>query len=374
VDAGRVNVLMVTPHLPPHQAANALLPHLLGQGLAQRGHSVQYLTFGPSASAPAVSYVKRRSRRLRVTRLPQALEAVETWIKARPMIAAADVVHVHSSTWMNHVAARMAVSRRKPYVLTHYGTEIWHHDGRDPVFRRFNRDARHVAFYSRALLDKAKELAVPSRAASVVYPPVAEAFRPLLPSQREDVRRRYAKSGGPLLLNVKRLHPLADQHTLLRAMAELARARPDATLLVAGTGEEEAALKTLAAELALGERVRFLGLVPNDEVALLQGGADLFVLSSVLEATPTVALEALACGTPVVSTDNPGGVELREAFGDDVEVVPKRDPAALARAVLAFLEAPRRTRPRSDRVIEDRFRLPGVVDRYLALYREALGA
>ena len=44
-----MNVLMVTPHLPPHQAANALLPHLLGQELAQRGHSVRYLTFGPPA-------------------------------------------------------------------------------------------------------------------------------------------------------------------------------------------------------------------------------------------------------------------------------------------------------------------------------------
>jgi len=365
---------MVTPHLPPHQAANALLPHLLGQGLAQRGHAVQYLTFGPSASAPGVSYVQRRSRRLRVTRIPQALEAMETWMRARPMIAAADVVHVHSSTWMNHVAARMAVSRRKPYVLTHYGTEIWHHDGRDPVFRRFNREARHVAFYSRALLEKATELAVPSRESSVVYPPVAEAFRPLLPRQREEFRLRYAPAGGPLLVNVKRLHPLADQHTLLRAMAEVVRARPDATLLVAGVGEEESSLKALATSLDLAERVRFLGLVPNDEVASLQGAADLFVLSSVLEATPTVALEALACGTPVVSTDNPGGVELREAFGDDVQVVPKRDPPALARAVLAFLDAPRRTRPSSDRIIQEKFRLPGVVDRYLALYREAVGA
>jgi glycosyltransferase involved in cell wall biosynthesis len=105
----------------------------------------------------------------------------------------------------------------------------------------------------------------------------------------------------------------------------------------------------------------------------LQGGADLFVLSSVLEATPTVALEALACGTPVVSTDNPGGVELHESFGEDVEVVPKQDPGALAQAILRFLAAPRRTRPRSEKTIEERFRLPGVVDRYLALYREALG-
>jgi glycosyltransferase involved in cell wall biosynthesis len=369
-----MNVLMVTPHLPPHQAANALLPHLLGQGLAQRGHAVAYLTFGPPAGAPGVSYVKRRSRRLRVTRIPQVLEAVETWTRARPLLAAADVVHVHSSTWMNHVAARMAASRRKPYVLTHYGTEIWHHDGRDPAFRRFNREAHHVAFYSRALLDKARELAVPARAASVIYPPVAESFHPLLPRQREDVRRRYAPAGGPLLLNVKRLHPLADQHTLLRAMAEVVRARPDAVLLIAGAGEEEAALRSRAAQLGLGESVRFLGLVPNDEVAALQGGADLFVLSSVLEATPTVALEALACGTPVVSTDNPGGVELAETFGDDVALTPKGDAAALAQAVLAFLAAPRRTRPQSDRAIQERFRLPGVVERYLGLYREAAGA
>jgi glycosyltransferase involved in cell wall biosynthesis len=210
------------------------------------------------------------------------------------------------------------------------------------------------------------------RAESVIYPPVADAFRPMLPRQRDAVRRRYAPSGGPLLLNVKRLHPLADQQTLLCAMAEVVRARPEVVLLIAGTGEEEAALKAQAARLGLGDSVRFLGLVPNDEVAALQGGADLFVLSSVLEATPTVALEALACGTPVVSTDNPGGVELRETFGDDVEVVPKQDPPALAAAILRFLAEPRRTRPDSEKRIEERFRLPGVIDRYLALYREAV--
>ena len=368
-----MNILMVTPHLPPHQAANALLPHLLGEGLAQRGHSVQFLTFGPPAGAQGVSYVRRRSRRLRVTRIPQALEAVETWVRARPLIARADVVHVHSSTWMNYVAARLAVSGGKPYVLTHYGTEIWHHDGRDAAFRRFNRDARHVAFYSRALMERAGALAVPVRAGSVIYPPVADSFRPMLPRQREAVHRRYAPSGGPLLLNVKRLHPLADHHTLLRAMEDVVRARPDAMLLIAGAGEERAALEAFAARRGLSESVRFLGLVPNDEVAVLQGGADLFVLSSVLEATPTVALEALACGTPVVSTDNPGGIELHETFEEDVEVVPREDAPALARAILRFLADPRRTRPSSVRCIEERFRLPGVVDRYLALYREAVG-
>ncbi|MBI3932555.1 MAG: glycosyltransferase family 4 protein [Acidobacteria bacterium] len=366
-----MNVLMVTPHLPPHQAANALLPHLLGSGLAARGHSARFFTFGDGPDADGVTYVRRRSRSLRATRIPQALEAAETWWKGGPLVEAADVVHIHSNTWMNQVAARLAARHGKPYLLTHYGTEIWHHDGKDAVFRALNRDARHVTFYSQALLERARALEVPLPASSVVYPPVADGFHPLPPERREEVRRRHGVRGA-LLLNVKRLHPLADQATLLDAMARVRARRDDVALLVAGTGEKEAELKEQAARLGLDQgAVRFLGLVPNAEVADLQAAADLFVLSSVLEATPTVALEALACETPVVSTDNPGGVELAGLFGDDVRVVPRKDAEALAEAILAFLDAPRRTHGATKDLVAGRFRLDGVVERYLALYREA---
>jgi glycosyltransferase involved in cell wall biosynthesis len=347
------------------------LPHLLGNGLRERGHEVSFLTFGEQASRSGIAYVRRR-RALRATRLPQALEAAETWWKSKALLRHADVVHVHSNTWMNQVAARLAWRERKPYVLTHYGTEIWHHDGKNPAFRRLNERARHVTFYSKALLDRARELNVPLPACSVVYPPVADVFRPASEEQRLATRRKHVPDGVPLLLNVKRLHPLADQATLLRAFAQVRERRPDAVLLVCGTGEEEPRLRAVCAELGLGDSARLLGLVPNDEVALLQGASDLFVLSSVLEATPTVALEALACGTPVVSTDNPGGLELGALFGADVTVVPREDPGALALAVLAFLERPRRTQPQSAALIDERFRLAGVVERYLAVYREAL--
>jgi glycosyltransferase involved in cell wall biosynthesis len=371
-----MNVLMVTPHLPPHQAANALLPHLLGQSLARRGHAIEFLTFGSGADrdGQGVRFVRRGSKHFRATRLPQATEAARTWWKSRPMLARAEVVHVHSSTWMNQVAARLARRAGKPYVLTHYGTEIWHHDGHDGRFRRFNREAAHVTFYSRALLERARALAVPLRASSVVYPPVADVFRPLAEEERAAVRRRVAPEAGPLLLNVKRLHPLADQATLLAAFAEVRRQRADAVLLIAGSGEREGPLKAQAAALGLGAAVRFLGLVPNEEIALLQAAADLFVLSSVLEATPTVALEALACGTPVVSTDNPGGVELAGMFGTDVAVVPKSDAGALAQAVVERLTEPRRTLEETARTIAERFRLEGVTERYLGLYAGALAS
>ena len=366
-----MNVLMVTPHLPPLQAANALLPHLLGQALIARGHGVSFLTFGPGPDAGGIHYVRRRGQRLRATRVPQALEAVETWWRGRAPLSQADVVHVHSNTWMNQVAGRLAERAGKPYLLTHYGTEIWHHDGKDPVFRRLNRGAHHVTFYSQALLARGRELGVPLRAASVVYPPVADAFHPLDAGERRAVRHHYVREGDALLLNVKRLHPLADHATLLAAMARVRQQRRDAILLIAGAGETEAALKAQAAALGLEGGVRFLGLVPNEQVATLSGAADLFVLSSLLEATPTVALEALAAGTPVVSTDNPGGVELSEIFGDEVRVVPKQQPEALAQAILDFLAAPRRVSERAQATLAARFRIDGVAERYLALYREA---
>jgi glycosyltransferase involved in cell wall biosynthesis len=366
---------MVTPHLPPHQAANALLPHQLGLGLTARGHIVRYLTFGSGPDRDGVSFVRRGSRRLRKTRLPQALEAMATWRKGAPLVREADVVHVHSNTWMNQVAAGLAARHRRPYVLTHYGTEIWHHDGRDRAFRRMNARARHVTFYSQALLDRARELQLPLPAASVVYPPVADAFRPRSMAEREIVRRRYLPGGeGALLLNVKRLHPLADHATLIDALARVVRERRDTVLVVAGSGESEGRLRRQAQDLGLAQAVRFLGLVPNEELAPLQSAADLFVLSSVLEATPTVALEALASGTPVLSTNNPGGAELHGLFADDVAVVERQDPPALAAAVLSFLAAPRRTRESSAQLIAERFRLPCVVRAYLDLYLEAARA
>lgn len=364
---------MVTPHLPPHQAANALLPHLLGRALEERGHQALFFSFGDGPDREDTSFVRRRSRRLRRTRVPQALEAAETWWKGSPLVKRADIVHVHSNTWMNQVAARLCERQGRPYVLTHYGTEVWHHDGKDPAFRRLNQRARHVTFYSQALLARARELLLPLPACSVVYPPVDDAFGACSEAEREAARREYLPQGGFLLVNVKRLHPLADQKTLLAAMARVCGTRKDVSLVIAGSGEQEAALKEQARRLGLGAAVRFLGLVPNQDVAKLQAAADLFVLSSVLEATPTVALEALASGTPVVSTDNPGGVELQGLFGDDVVVVPKGDPARLADALLGFLEAPRRTREQTAATIAERFRIPGVADRYIALYAEACG-
>jgi glycosyltransferase involved in cell wall biosynthesis len=177
-----------------------------------------------------------------------------------------------------------------------------------------------------------------------------------------------------LLLNVKRLHPLAGQRTLIDAMTDVVRVFPDARLVICGTGALLEELKGAARSASVERHVIFAGLVDNATVARYCAAADLFVLPSLLEALPTVAVEALACGTPVVSTDNPGGLELNGVFGSDVAVVATEQPVALGKAILEFLHDKRRTLPATREAIEREFRPAAVAAQYWDIYNELIQA
>ncbi len=372
---------MVTPHLPPDLAANALLPQLLGDGLVARGHDVSYVALTPRQATPdnvvkkaGVLYIHRPPSGLaRRLRLSQFSTAAEVLLKATKPISIADVVHVHSNTLMNQVSAAVASSRGRPFILTHYGTEIWHYRRKrlfDP-FLWMNRHAAHVTYYSRRLLERSLELGIEPNHHSVVYPPVDRRFRAFSTEERQQARRSLGVADGPLLLNVKRLHPLAGQRYLVEAMPEIRERCPNARLWIAGEGESRAELVSLVGKLNLGEAVRFLGSVDHHELPSYYAAGDLFVLPSILEAFPTVAAESLACGTPVVTAAHPGGSELKELFPKDVAVVPLRDPSALAGAILAALSSPVRSSEETLRRIEEEFRPESALDKYLALYDEA---
>ena len=175
-----------------------------------------------------------------------------------------------------------------------------------------------------------------------------------------------------MILNVKRLHELAGQRFLIDAFARLARTRHDVRLVICGTGPLRGDLEAQAAALGVADRVTFTGLVPNDEVARYAAVADVFALPSLLEALPTVAVEALASGTPVVSADHPGGVELHELFGDDVQVVPKGQVMELADALDESLRSPVRVLPATLDLVARHFSPEAVQRAYEAVYEHAL--
>ncbi|HET8706067.1 MAG TPA: glycosyltransferase, partial [Pseudomonadales bacterium] len=115
------------------------------------------------------------------------------------------------------------------------------------------------------------------------------------------------------LLNVGRLHPDKDQATLIRAFAAVAQRLPDTDLVILGKGKLEQALKALAEELGVAERVRFLGFV-NDARSYFRG-FDSFILSSDYEPFGMVLLEAIAADLPFAVTDCGGAKEIAELCG-----------------------------------------------------------
>jgi len=374
----------VTPHLPPDQSANALLPFQLGSWAAEEGCPVTFITHPPRAGAlatmpGAVTTVPRRSGRwLRPLRqLRSAADAVAIFRAAGPALRSADLIHVHSNGLLAEVCGALAHRLGKPIVLTLYGTEIWHYRPRrfgPDLFTRLYRTAETVTFYSQALRERAVALGLDRPNLRTLYPPVADTFFGTADQDRLAARaRRGLGAREPILLNVKRLHPLAGQRYLIEALPRVLARVPGTRVVICGTGPLRGELEALARDKGVAAHVTFTGLIENDVIADYCRAADLFVLPSLLEACPTVAVEALAAGTPVVSADHPGGVELHGLFGPDVTLVPKREAGALADAIIAGLEATRRTAPATCSILRSRFSRAAVARTYHEVYASVLG-
>jgi glycosyltransferase involved in cell wall biosynthesis len=375
-----MRICHVTPHLPPDQAANALLPAQLAEWARAAGRDVSVLSYEPAqaaAAAIAQHEVIRLPRRSpshglrKLLRIDSARHARDIDGALGKAAANASILHLHSNGLIVEIAARWALRRQKPYLLTLYGTEIWHYRSRWPVdlFTRAYHGASAVTFYSRGLRDKANELELTRPDQHVIYPAVAREFRPHDVSERLEIRRSLGIAEGTLLLNVKRLHELAGQRFLIDAFAQATRGRNDVRLVICGTGPLQSALEAQAGALGIAPKVTFAGLVPNEIVARYNAAADLFVLPSLLEALPTVAVEALASGTPVLTANHPGGVELHALFGDDVRVVPRSNASALAAGLTEAMNAPRRVGAATIASVQQHFGTETVRRSYDALYR-----
>ncbi|MCZ6872143.1 MAG: glycosyltransferase, partial [bacterium] len=165
----------------------------------------------------------------------------------------------------------------------------------------------------------------------------------------------------PVLLAVGRLAKQKDFGTLLRAFARLRRSQP-ARLLILGEGPERPALETLVRELGLEQDVRLPGFVDNPYAYMARASA--FVLSSLWEGLPTVLVEALFCGAPVVATDCPSGPREILRGGELGGLVPMRDPVALADSMQMALAG---KIPRPTRESWQSYTVETVVDRYIAI-------
>lgn len=168
----------------------------------------------------------------------------------------------------------------------------------------------------------------------VIHNPVPPRPEPSKQAIR-DVEALWSGSKGARIVTVGKMKAVKNHPLLLRAFARLDRS--DARLMFVGGGPGRDALLSLACELGVAERVIFAGFHP-DPTPFYQT-ADLFVLSSDYEGFGNVIVEALACGTPVVSTNCPSGPAEILENGKYGRLVPVRDAHALGDAMQQALAA-----------------------------------
>ncbi len=282
-----------------------------------------------------------RPRYLMLPRIGVALQGLSYYVGVRGAVRRLrrafpfDLIDAHYAYPDGFAAALLRHRLDVPLVLTVRGTDVNLLPGLKATAAQVRyalRAADALVAVSRALAGLAVEAgADPARVTVLRNGVDAERFRPL---PMDECRRGLGlPEQGRVLASVGLLVPRKGHDLLLRALALMPAAERPYTV-IAGDGPEEGALRALAAQLGLAERVRFLGAVEHDALAALYSSSDLSVLASSREGWPNVLLESMACGTPVVATAVHGSPEVvaDESVG---LLVQERSAEALAAALQA---------------------------------------
>jgi glycosyltransferase involved in cell wall biosynthesis len=205
-----------------------------------------------------------------------------------------------------------------------------------------------------------------ARTAGIARERIAVTYNPVVTdalevAAREPIAHAWLAPGAPpVVLGVGKLKPQKGFDVLLRAFARV-RAERAARLVILGEGSERRALERLARELGIAGEVALPGFVANPFAWMAKSAV--FALSSRWEGLPSVLIEALACGCPVVSSDCPSGpaeILLRGRLGP---LVPVGDDAALGAAIARALASP--GDPAARRARAGDFAVDRVAPRYL---------
>lgn len=246
-----------------------------------------------------------------------------------------DLIDAHYFYPDGVAAARVAKRLGKPLVVTARGTDINllpRYRAQRGMILETARQADGIVAVAAALKSELVVLGADSEKIRVLRNGVdLEQFRPL------DRKRLRDAAGltGPVIASVGHLVERKGHHLVIEAMREIA----GATLLIAGEGEEKAALMRLAAACGVAARTRFLGRVPHEALCEVYAMADALVLASSREGWANVLLEAMACGTPVVATDVWGTAEAVRA-PEAGRLVKNRSAADIAAALNGLLASP----------------------------------
>jgi glycosyltransferase involved in cell wall biosynthesis len=334
-DAERLAIFL--PSLECGGAERSMLK--LGDGLAKRGYSVDIVLArakGPHLAevAPGVRVIDLKASRVLLSVLP--LMNYLWREKPDALLSVLDYANIVAlwARWLARSSTRVVVNDQNTVSVVSRQSAQARQRLIPQLVKHFYPWADQIIGNSKGVAEDLSEITgLPRSQIRVVYNPV------LTPALHEAAKAEadhpwFKANQLPVLLAVGRMTAQKDFPTLIRAFAEIHQARP-CRLMILGEGPDRAKLEALIAELGLQSCVSLPGFVQNPYAYMAR--ASLFILSSRWEGLPTVLIEALACGTPVISTDCPSGPHEILAGGKYGELVPVQDVAAMAAAITEAL-------------------------------------
>lgn len=354
----------------------------LGMALAEKGHIVHFITYDRPVRLrdhPNVFY-----HEVRVSDYPlfdyQPYELVLTSkLVDVAKFEGLDLMHVHyaiphaSAAWMaQRILAAQGIF--VPFITTLHGTDITL-VGRDPSFEPVITFSMERSNAITAVSESLKRdtyqhfplkhsaqggpgiRVIPNFVCVEQYPKVPDPLK----------RQRYAPNGEALLVHVSNFRPVKRVEDVL-GMFETLRAQIPAKLLLIGDGPERQRLQDLCRQSDSCDAIHFLGKMTRPEEVM--GSCDLFVLPSESESFGLSALEAMACGVPVVSSDT-GGIPEVNIHGVSGLLNAVGDTNAMAANAMEILKSDEsRARYRLGALEQAlRFDLHRVLPRYEELYQ-----
>lgn len=316
--------------------------------LQQRGWDVRAISYG---SAPVQQYPYPLSR---IPRRALPLRLVDYARTARPLLQWADLTYVHtlglplsggSAPRVLKIVGDQAWERsiRRGWIAPTEDIDVFQTKNYGPLVSlqklarsREVRQMDYVIVPSAYLKRMVVGWGVAEDRVQVIYNalPPAHADTPHTPAK---ARQHLQLDNRPFILTAARLTPWKGVDHLIAALAQV----PDVRLLVAGDGPMRPSLEQQVERLDLQDRVRLLGHVPRDQMALYMKAADYFALYSGYEGLSHVLLESLRAGTPVIASDKGGNPEVIQ-HGVNGLLVPYVDVEALAAALQEALRPGKR--------------------------------
>ncbi len=351
----------------------------LGTALAERGHEVHFISYARPARLlefhPGVTFHKVSVSSYPLFRYPPYDLALASLMREVAEVRELDVLHVHYAIphAVSAVLARAMLEGSRPAIVTTlHGTDITIVGADRSYFHptRFGIERSDVVTtVSSWLRDETVRIFAPGKEIRVV-PNFVDTAR-FTPRDCALTRDRLGVGDEAVLAHVSNFRPVKRVADAIRIFARVAAERP-ARMLLAGDGPERPHAEELAQELGMRDRVQFLG--EQERVEMVLACADLFVLPSDAESFGLSALEAMACGVPVLGTRAGGLPEVVED-GVSGHLFDVGDIDGAASAALGLLADADRREAMSHAARERaraEFGAQRVVDTYEQLYRAAL--